>query len=126
MEFFMKMVNVNELKGKTIVGMSCYRVGNELFEVRCSDNSVYLFQNIENSERVYLDEELDDSSLVMNSPLTLVKRVVETQEVNNGKTSYLLTWTVFHFETENGMLLVGFRSKSYKLESVDVNVYQLK
>ena len=110
----MKIVNVNELKGKTITSMSCLKEGNGLVQLCCSDESVYLLQNTNYSENeLYVDVvSEDDTSVVMNSPLTFAKRVVENHTIDRDAEHYLLTWTVFHLETEKGMLLIGFTGKS--------------
>ncbi len=123
----MKIVNVNELKGKTIVGFSCLKEGNGLVQLCCSDVSVYLLQNTNYSENeLYVDVvSEDDTSVVMNSPLTLAKRIVEQWEINKKSEHYYLTRTTFHLETDNGMLLIGFTAKSYNSNSVEVNLYRV-
>ena len=127
MEKNMKITNVNELKGKTIVGVSCLKEGNGLFQLRCSDDNIYLLQKTEYSENELVVDEVseDETSEVMNSPLTFAKRVVKQWEINIKSEHYYLTRTTFHLETENGMLLIGFTAKSYNSNSVEVNLYRV-
>jgi len=122
----MKIVNVNELKGKTIVEISCLKIGSDVVELRCEDNSVYVLQNLHyNDEHIYIDDIGGESADIMNSPLTNVQCHVENQEITNGFNKSKITWTVFTLETEKGQVVIEFCGKPYCKKSAIVHIIQI-
>jgi|GEM_PF-1619382 len=122
----MKITNIKELKGKTIVEISCLKTGSDVVELRCEDNSVYVLQNLHyNDEHIYIQDIGGESADIMNSPLTDVQCRVENQEITKDNTHYQITWTIFKLETEKGQVTIEFKGMPYRKKSAIVHLIQI-
>ena len=122
MGWFPEDVNVEELKGKTMLKIDVLKESNEILFYADDDKIYKMYHCQDCCEDVEIDDICGNIDDLIGSPLLMAEEI--TNEDKGARSEYddSYTWTFYKFATVNGYVTIRWygQSNGYYSESVDI------